>query len=157
MAELAELLALERGQAGELRTALARTAEELRAAATARDSLFAQLREVRDERDRLTGERDAARGERDRLTARLADLELTGRGGPERIAALETQLAEALRRAEAAGGDAAQTVRRLTETGRGLAPNARPGSRRKPAPPSSTASWANPAARWRPPGASWPG
>ncbi|MDN3563856.1 peptidoglycan -binding protein [Paeniroseomonas aquatica] len=120
VAELAELLALERGQAGELRSALARTAEELRAAATARDSLFAQLREVRDERDRLTGERDATRGERDRLTARLTDLELTGRSGPERIAALETQLAEALRRAEAAGGDAAQTVRRLTETGRGL-------------------------------------
>ncbi|MFC7688529.1 hypothetical protein ACFQY5_01705 [Paeniroseomonas aquatica] len=75
---------------------------------------------MRDERDRLTGERDATRGERDRLTARLTDLELTGRSGPERIAALETQLAEALRRAEAAGGDAAQTVRRLTETGRGL-------------------------------------
>ena len=37
VAELAELLALERGQAGELRSALARTAEELRAAATARD------------------------------------------------------------------------------------------------------------------------
>ena len=60
------------------------------------------------------------RGERDRLTARLTDLELTSRGGPERIATLEAQLAEALGRAEAAGGDAAQTVRRLTETGRSL-------------------------------------
>jgi chemotaxis protein MotB len=118
--ELAELLALERGQTGELRSALSRTAEELRAAASARDALSSQLREVRDDRDRLAEERDAARGERDLLTARLIDLELTGRGAPERIASLEAELAEALRRAEAAGGDAAQTVRQLTDTGRAL-------------------------------------
>ncbi|MBL6454397.1 peptidoglycan -binding protein [Belnapia sp. T6] len=120
VAELAELLSLERGQTTELRSSLARTAEELRGAAAARDALFTQLREIREERDRLSGERDAARGERDQLTARLTDLELTHRGAPERIAALETQLAEALRRAEATGGDAVQTVRRLTETNRAL-------------------------------------
>jgi chemotaxis protein MotB len=120
VAELADLLALERGQSGELRSALARTAEELRAAATARDALFAQMRELREERDRLGGERDVVRGERDRLAGRLTDLELGARGGAERLASLEAQLADALRRAEAAGGDAAQTVRRLTETGRNL-------------------------------------
>lgn len=118
--ELAELLSLERGQTGELRSALSRTAEELRTAASARDALSSQLREMRDDRDRLASERDAARGERDLLTARLIDLELTGRGAPERIASLEAELAEALRRAEAAGGDAAQTVRQLTDTGRAL-------------------------------------
>src|SRR3954463_6821964 len=83
VAELAELLSLERGQTGELRGALTRTAEELRTAAAARDALSAQLRDVRDERDRLSGERDTARSERDQLTARLSDLELTGRGAPE--------------------------------------------------------------------------
>ncbi|MFZ4410012.1 MAG: peptidoglycan -binding protein [Paracraurococcus sp.] len=121
VAELAEMLALERGQASELRSALARTAEELRAAANARDSLSAQLRETREARDRLGGERDAAQAERERLAARLADLELAGRGGAERLASLEAQLAEALRRAESVGGDVAQTVRRLTDTGRSLA------------------------------------
>ncbi|MCO6418250.1 peptidoglycan -binding protein [Siccirubricoccus sp. KC 17139] len=121
VAELAEMLALERGQAGELRNALSRTAEELRAAAEARDTLSAQLRETREERERLVADRDAARADRDRLTARLTDLDLAARGSGERIAALEAQLADALRRAEAAGGDAAQTVRRLTETGRNLA------------------------------------
>jgi len=120
VSELAEMLALERGQAQELRNSLSRTAEELRAAAAARDALTAQLRDTREERDRLSAERDAALGERDRLTARLADLELASRGSAERMASLEQQLAEALRRAEAAGGDAAQTVRRLTETSRGL-------------------------------------
>jgi chemotaxis protein MotB len=121
VAELAEMLALERGQAGELRNALSRTAEELRSAATTRDALAAQLRETRDEREQLGADRDAVRAERDRLSARLTDLDLAGRGGAERMASLESQLAEALRRAEAAGGDAAQTVRRLTETGRNLA------------------------------------
>ncbi|CAA9273737.1 MAG: MotB-like protein Atu3746 [uncultured Craurococcus sp.] len=121
VAELAELLSLERGQTSELRTALTRTAEELRGAAAARDALQSQLRDAREERDRLSGERDAARSEQDQLTARLADLELTGRGAPERIAALERQLADALQRAEVTGGDAAQTVARLTEATRALA------------------------------------
>ncbi|MBV1799383.1 peptidoglycan -binding protein [Siccirubricoccus sp. G192] len=121
VAELAEMLALERGQASELRNTLTRTADELRAAAAARDALTAQLRDTREERDRFGTERDTARGERDRLAARLTDLELAGRGGAERLASLEAQLAEALRRAEAAGGDAAQTVRQLTDTGRALA------------------------------------
>ncbi len=121
VAELAELLSLERGQTSELRNALTRTADELRGAAAARDALQAQLRDLREERDRLSGERDAARGERDQLTARLADLELTSRGAPERIAMLERQLADALQRAEATGGDAVQTVARLTEATRALA------------------------------------
>jgi len=121
VSELAEMLALERGQAQELRGTLARTTEELRSAAAARDALAGQLRDLREERDRLTAERDAARDEHERLTARIADLELAGRGSAERLATLQAQLAEALRRAEAVGGDAAQTVQRLTETGRSLA------------------------------------
>lgn len=121
VAELAEMLALERGRTGELQSALARTAEELRAAAGARDTLTAQLRDTQAERDRLGGERDSVRADRDRLAARLSDLELSTRGGGERLAALEGQLAEAQRRAESVGGDVAQTVRRLTEAGRGLA------------------------------------
>jgi chemotaxis protein MotB len=54
------------------------------------------------------------RGERDRLAARVTDLDLASRGGAERLASLEQRLAEALRRAEATGGDAAQVARDLT-------------------------------------------
>jgi chemotaxis protein MotB len=114
VAELAEMLALERGQATELRGTLTRTATELRAAAAARDALAVQLREAREERERLGAERDAIRGERDRLAARVTDLDLASRGGAERLASLEQRLADALRRAEAAGGDAAQVARDLT-------------------------------------------
>ncbi|MCK8785476.1 peptidoglycan -binding protein [Roseomonas sp. NAR14] len=121
VAELSELLALERGQAEELRGALGRTGTEMRAAAAARDALAAQLGALRDERDRAGTERDAIRGERDRLQARLADLELAGRGGAERLEGLQAQLAEALQRAEAAGGDTARTLRDLAEARRQLA------------------------------------
>jgi chemotaxis protein MotB len=114
VAELAEMLALERGQATEMRGTLNRTATELRAAAAARDALAAQLREARDERERVGAERDAIRGERDRLAARVTDLDLAARGGAERLASLESRLADALRRAEAVGGDAAQVARDLT-------------------------------------------
>jgi chemotaxis protein MotB len=121
VAELGELLALERGQAEELRGALGRTNDELRAAATARDAAQRSLSLLRDERDRLAAERDTTRGERDRLAARLADLEASARGGSARIAELEGRLAEALARAEAVGGDAARTARTLTDAQRLLA------------------------------------
>jgi chemotaxis protein MotB len=121
VAELSELLSLERGQTEELRSSLGRTVEELRAAADARDLALRNLTGLREERDRFAMERDALRGERDRLSARIADLDLASRGGAERIAELESRLAEALSRAEAAGGDAAQTVRNLSETRRLLA------------------------------------
>jgi chemotaxis protein MotB len=121
VSELAELLALERGQAEELRVSLTRSGEELRAAATARDAAQRTLAALRDERDRLAGERDATRGERDRLAARIADLEATARGGATRVADLEGRLAEALARSEASGGDAARTAQTLTEAQRLLA------------------------------------
>jgi chemotaxis protein MotB len=121
VAELAEMLALERGQAEELRGGLSRATEELAAAATARDAAQRSLATLREERDRVVADRDGTRTERDRLAARLADLGVAGRGNEERVAALERQLGEALARAEAAGGDAARVARDLTEARRGLA------------------------------------
>src|ERR687894_2900859 len=94
VAELAEMLALERGQAAELRGTVNRTATQLRAAAAARDALAAQLREAREERERLGAERDAIRGERDRLAARATDLDLASPGRAERPASPEQRLAD---------------------------------------------------------------
>jgi chemotaxis protein MotB len=121
VAELGEMLALERGRTEELRGSLGRTAEELRAAAAAREALARQLAGLREERDRIGAERDTVRAERDRLAARLADLDLAARGASQRVATLEQRLAEALARAEASGGDAARRLRDLNEARRGLA------------------------------------
>ncbi|MGG5821660.1 peptidoglycan -binding protein [Falsiroseomonas sp. HW251] len=124
VAELGELLALERGQAEELRGSLGRTSEELRAATTARDTAQRALAGLRDERDRLAADRDTTRGERDRLAARIADLEAASRGGASRVAELEQRLAEALARTEAVGGQAARTTANLTDAQRQLAAQA---------------------------------
>ncbi|MCA3359775.1 MAG: peptidoglycan -binding protein [Roseomonas sp.] len=113
VAELADLLSLEAAQGEQLRQQLGRLNDDLRSAATARDSALQSLALIRDERDRLTSERDGLRGERDRQGARLSDLELAARSAADRAAATERQLAEALARAERTGGDAARLQRDL--------------------------------------------
>ncbi|MDQ1078729.1 chemotaxis protein MotB [Pseudoroseomonas cervicalis] len=120
VAELAELLSLERGQGAELRGNVARLTEELRGAAASRDAALGQLSGLREERDRQASERDTLRAERDRLSARLADLELSAGGAAARIASLEQRLAEAQNRAEAIGGGTAQTLGDLTAARRAL-------------------------------------
>ncbi|MBB5694870.1 peptidoglycan -binding protein [Muricoccus pecuniae] len=121
VAELAELLSLERGGTEELRSALSRAQEEARAAATDRDAARRDLTGLRDEAGRSATARDALQAERDRLAARLADSELAARGTAERITSLEARLTEALTGAQAAGADTARTVAGLTETRRALA------------------------------------
>ncbi|MCW8086351.1 peptidoglycan -binding protein [Sabulicella glaciei] len=120
-AELAEMLALERTQAEELRGLLSRAADDLRAATGARDTLSAQLRAVTAAREQGAAEAASLRTERDRLAARLADLDAARAGTAQRLTGAEAQLTEALRRAEAATGEAARTVQRLNEQGRELA------------------------------------
>ncbi|MFC7737950.1 peptidoglycan -binding protein [Roseomonas sp. GCM10028921] len=121
VAELAELLSLERGGTEELRSALSRAQEEARATATDRDAARRDLAGLRDEAGRSAAARDALQAERDRLAARLADSELAARGTAERITSLEARLTEALTGAQAAGADTARTVAGLTETRRALA------------------------------------
>ncbi|MBM3587913.1 MAG: peptidoglycan -binding protein [Alphaproteobacteria bacterium] len=113
VAELADLLSLEAAQGEQLRQQLGRLNDDLRSAATARDTALQSLALLRDERDKLTSERDGLRRERDRQGARLSDLELAGRSAADRAAATERQLAEALARAERTGGDAARLQRDL--------------------------------------------
>lgn len=113
VAELAELLSLEATQGEQLRQQLGRLSDDVRSTAGARDAALQSLALIRDERDRLAGERDGLRGERDRLGARLSDLELAARSAADRAGATDRQMAEALGRAERAGGDAARLQRDL--------------------------------------------
>ncbi|PZR17956.1 MAG: peptidoglycan -binding protein [Azospirillum brasilense] len=120
VAELADLLSLERSQTDELRASLGRAQDEARRAATARDAAQGELTGLRTERDQLHDERDTLRDARDQLAARLSDAELAARGTGERIASLESRLTEALGRAEAVGGQTAEAVRQRAEAARAL-------------------------------------
>jgi len=118
VAELADMLALERGQGAELQQRSGRAAEELRLALGARDRLQAELREMRATLDRARAERDAARGEQAAATARIADLDLVERGSEARLAGLEARAQAMQGRAEAAGTEAARQAARAAEAGR---------------------------------------
>ncbi|MHB0707957.1 peptidoglycan -binding protein [Roseomonas mucosa] len=120
VAELADLLSLERSQTDELRASLGRAQDEARRAAAARDAAQGELTGLRTERDQLHDERDTLREARDQLAARLSDAELAARGTGERIASLESRLTEALGRAEAVGGQTAEAVRQRAEAARAL-------------------------------------
>ncbi|MFH5925110.1 peptidoglycan -binding protein [Roseomonas xinghualingensis] len=121
VAELSELLSLERGSAEELRSGLGRAQEEARTAAADRDAARRDLSTLQEQAARAAAARDAMSLERNRLAARLVDAELASRGNAERITSLEARLSEALSNAAAAGTDTARTVQGLTETRRALA------------------------------------
>ncbi len=113
VAEMADMLALERARGEELRGLLARAETRLRDAEAARDALGAELPGLRAGLEREGAARDAALAEAGRLRGALADAEAAARAGGDRAGGLEAQLSDALRRAEAATGDAAEQLRRL--------------------------------------------
>jgi chemotaxis protein MotB len=115
---LSELLANERGQNQALRTQLNQGTERLREAVAARDALSTALQASRSEALRLNAERNAAQLEASRLAGRVSDFEAINLSAERRLTGLETQLAEALTRAEAATDDAASQLRRLADTNR---------------------------------------
>ena len=120
MAELSEMLALERGQSADLRLSVAQVNRDLQAAVTARDQLAQQLAALQADQEKLTADRDALKTERDRLSARLADAALQTQAAQSRAEDLQGQLAEAARRTEALGQETAAAVAPLAEARRQL-------------------------------------
>jgi len=121
VAELTDMLSLERGRAGELQLSMAGLNRDLQAAAAARDGLARDLQGQRGEAARAAADRDALRAERDRLSARLADAELQSASTQARTEALQARLADAAGRTDTAGQDAATVAGQLAEARRGLA------------------------------------
>ncbi len=125
MAELSDMLALERGRTTELRLSLAQVNRDLQAAGTARDEVAQQLAALQAERDKLTSDRDALKTERDRLSARLSDAALQTQAAQARAEELTGKLAEAARRTEALSQETAAAVAPLAEARKQLAEAAR--------------------------------
>jgi chemotaxis protein MotB len=121
MAELSDMLSLEKGRSAELRTSIAQLSRDLQAATATRDSLSQQLASLRAEQDKLTADRDALKSERDRLSARLSDTDLQTQAAQSRNEQLQAQLAEAAKRGDANAQDAATTAAQLADTKRRLA------------------------------------
>ena len=118
MAELSDMLSLERGRSADLRVSLAQMNRDLAASTTARDTLAQQLAALQGTQDRLAAESNALRTERDQLSAKLADAASQTQAARSRTEDLAAQLAEAAKRTEAQGQDIAA---QLADTRRQLA------------------------------------
>ena len=121
LAELSDMLSLERGRSADLRSSIAQLSRDLQAVTAARDSLSQQLAGLREQADKALADRDAMRAERDKLSAQLADAGLQAQSSAARNAQLEAQLAEAAGRSEKAGQDTATLAMQLAEAKRQLA------------------------------------
>jgi chemotaxis protein MotB len=121
MAQLSDMLALERGRSADLRQSIARLNMDLQATTQERDALTQQLTSLRAEQARVGAERDTLKSERDRLQARLADEDLQSQAAASRGTLLQAQLADAARRADAAGQAEAATAAELADAQRQLA------------------------------------
>ncbi len=121
MAELSDMLSLERGHSAELRTSLAELGRNLQAVTAARDSLSQQLNALRTQQDALIADRNAIKADRDQLSARLADATLQSQAAQARSAQLQAQMAEAAKRDDATAQQVATTAARLADTERQLA------------------------------------
>jgi chemotaxis protein MotB len=121
MAEVSDMLSLERGRSAELQLSIAQLNRDLQTATAARDSLAQQLAGLREQAERAVADRDALRSERDKLSAQLADAGLQAQSAQARAEQLQAQLAEAAGRTEQAGQETASVAAQLAEARRQIA------------------------------------
>ena len=121
VAELTEMLSLERGRAGELQLSAASLNRDLQAANAAKDQLTRELAGLHDEQAKTQAEREALQADRNRLSARLADAELQAQSALARNTQLQARIAETAGRTEAAGQETASVAAQLADAKRQLA------------------------------------
>ncbi len=120
VAELTDMLSLERGRSGELGQSLARANRELTLANQAKEGLTRELSSLREQESRTLADRDALKAERDRLSARLADAALQAQSAAARNEQLQARVAETAGQTEKAGQEAADLAASLAEAKRQL-------------------------------------
>ncbi len=121
LAEVSDMLSLERGHNAELSQSIAQLNHELVATVGAGKALSQQLGTLRKQAEHAIADRDTLRAERDRLAQQLTDATLQSQSAAARADSLQTQLVEASRRTDAANQDAAKMAGQLADSKRQLA------------------------------------
>ena len=121
VAELSDMLSLERGRATELQASVASLGRDAAAAAAARDAAAAEQARQRNETAGLLTERNGLRMERDQLAARLADAELQAGSAAVRLQGAQARLAETVGATDTASQEAAELAGQLAQARRQLA------------------------------------
>ena len=120
VAELTDMLSLERGRSGELQQSLAQANRQLELANQAKEGLTRELSGLREQESRAIADRDSLKAERDRLSARLADAALQAQSAAARNEQLQARVAETAGQTDKAGQEAASLAASLAETKRQL-------------------------------------
>jgi chemotaxis protein MotB len=121
LAEMTDMLSLERGRTADLSTSVAGLSHDLAAAKTTREALEARIVSLRADAAQAAAARDAATAARDTLAAQLSDAAAQARAATQRGQTLEARLAQTAAQADAAGQDAARTAAQLADARRQLA------------------------------------
>jgi len=121
LAEVTDMLSLERGRGADLQQSIAQLNRELTTTSAARDTLSQQLAALKDQAERASSDRDTLRGERDRLARQLADAALQAQSGAARIDQLQKDLSAAAGRTDVAREETAAVATQLADNRRQLA------------------------------------
>ena len=121
MAELSDMLSLERSHTTDLQAAVAGLTRELHATAESRDQLATQVGTLTQQLAAAAARRDALQADRTRLAAQLADAAAQTQSAAARNEQLQQQLTAAAARTDTAGQDAANTAGQLADARRQLA------------------------------------
>jgi chemotaxis protein MotB len=121
VAELTDMLSLERGRSGDLQATVSQLNTDLAAAAAAREGLARDLAALREEGGRVQADRDAVRADRDRLSARLADAQAQADAAAARNQQLQSRITETAGRTDTAGQQAADAAAQLADARRRVA------------------------------------
>ncbi|MDR3523896.1 MAG: peptidoglycan -binding protein [Acetobacteraceae bacterium] len=120
MAEISNMLALEKGTNQDLQLSIATLTKDLADARAKGDNLAAMLNAAGQTSTAATHERDALRAERDRLNAQLSDAQLQLRSAQARAQALQSQVGESSKAQDSSVKDLASQAAQLAAQVRAL-------------------------------------
>ena len=121
IAEMSDLMAVERAQSNALRASVGQANADLQATAAAKDALARQLAGLQQDAAKAGSERDRLQADRDRLATQLDDAKLQVQAAQARSATLEAQRADAAKLSDSLGQSAALQSAQLLDTQHQLA------------------------------------
>src|SRR5215472_768119 len=113
LAEVSDMLSLERSHDTDLQQSIAQLNRELASATAARDTLSQQFTALKGQAERATSASDAFRQERDKLAQQLADANLQAQSSAARVTQLQSDVAASANRTDAAQQETTRVATQL--------------------------------------------
>ena len=121
LAEVSDMLSLERSHGADLQQSIAQLNQALSAAASARDTLSQQLAALKSQAERAAAESNNLRAEKNKLAQQLSDANLQAQSSAARMTQLQNDLSASGSRTDAAQQETAQVATQLADAKRQLA------------------------------------